>query len=127
MVFVQIVAIAQARTIYNVNLPNGLYKMKIFSIDYIDSLGANNHTGCTLQSDCFRLPFMHNPINSRAIAFFNKSDNGRGALNYTINGILECRNGQIDITLTGVADANFVTCIIYMDVEPTDNQDIFQC
>jgi len=124
MPVVQIYITAQARTIYNINLPNGLYELRMIDFCYIDTLAGTNHTLVTVQSDTWRIPY-GSASGSNKLYFVNKSDNGRASPQGTINFLAEVRNGQMDITLTGVADGNFTFCIITFDAQHAKGVDNF--
>jgi hypothetical protein len=124
MPVVQIYITSQARQIYNINLPNGLYELRMTDFCYVDTVGAGNHTLVTVRSDTWRIPY-GNASQSNRLLFVNKNDNGRPTPQGTINFLAEVRNGQMDIELTGVVNGSFSFCIITFDAQNAKGADNF--
>jgi hypothetical protein len=124
MPLVQVYITAQARTIYNINLPTGLYQFRLIDFTYIDNKVNTNHTLVTVSSDCWRIPY-GSASRSNTLYFVNKSDNGRASPQGTYNFLGEVRNGQMDVTLTGVADVDFTFAIVSFDVQHAESSDNF--
>jgi hypothetical protein len=124
MVVVQIYATTQARTVYNINLPTGLYQFRMIDFVYIDNQAARDHTVVTIKSDCWRVPY-GNASRSNTLYFVNKSDNGRSSPQGSFNFLAEVRNGQMDLTLTGATALQFQFAILSFDAQPTASLDNF--
>jgi hypothetical protein len=127
MPLVQVYVTAQARTIYNINLPTGLYQFRLLDFLYLDTTSASNSANrilVTASSDTWRIPY-GNASKSNTLLLVNRSDNGRVSSMATFNFLAEVHNGQMDITLTGVTDAQFSWAILSFDVQHATSADNF--
>jgi hypothetical protein len=123
MILQIVIGVLNERVLYPTNLPNGLYEFRLTDITYIDALVNTNHSLCTVQSDCWRIPF-GNISRGNTLYFYNKLDNGRCAPQGTWNFLAEIRNQSMDIVLTG-AGGSFTACILTFDVSPSDGKTFF--
>ena len=123
MVVLQLYIQTLSRTIYDVNLPNGLYEMRMTDFTFIDTNSAANHSLVTITSDTWKIPY-GNASRSNTLYFVNKSDNGRSSPQGTYNFLAEIRNGQMDLVLT-TTGGNFTFCLVSFDVQPAKSTDNF--
>jgi hypothetical protein len=123
MVVLQVYTTTLDRTMYNVNLPNGLYEFRMIDYTFIDTLANTNHSVTTVSSDCWRIPY-GNVSRSNTLYFVNKSDNGRASPQGTYNFLCDIRSGQMDMTLT-TTGGNFTFALITFDVQQAKGYDNF--
>lgn len=123
MVVMQIQTATVNKTLYDTNLPNGLYELRLIDISYIDTLPSTDRSLISVSSDCWRVPY-GNKSKSNTLYFLNKGDT-KPSLNGQFAFLAEIRNGQMDLSLSVPTANSFAFVLFTFDVQPAKSFDNF--
>ena len=108
------------RAYYTTGL-NGDYTCRLLGVTWADKVAANDNRLIKIQSDSFRKISGNMP---QSIAFCNRDEHNLGIVHDSFPFLLQCMNGQIDITLSSSvlydnsANSRFDFCIITFEATP---------
>lgn len=110
------------KTSYQLGALNGRYKVKLVTLYYVDTGGANNHKWIQIVSSKLNMAYG----SQRYFTFINKADHVlQTHSDLDFEGI-DLTSGFFDIELinvaTGTQPADFGGCVLSFDITPMDGQ-----
>lgn len=108
------------RAYYTTGL-NGDYTCRLLGVTWADQTNAKDNRLIKIQSDSFRKISGNMP---QSIAFCNRDEHNLGIVHDSFPFLLQCMNGQIDITLSSSVVYSSTThnafdfCIITLEATP---------